>query len=70
MQFRTAQPIGIIDGTNTIELWDEGRLAATVHALRSGLQVECAPGYELDYPSMEIQAQPPPQGVTVGLRRA
>lgn len=68
MQFRHAIAVGIIDPTNTIELWDGERLAATIHATRAGIHIECERGYEPDAHGLAVEIQRP-YGVMVGLRR-
>jgi hypothetical protein len=68
MRFRAATSLGIIDASNTVELWDGPRLAATVHATLSGIHIECERGYEPDAHGLAVQVQRP-YGVTVALCR-
>jgi hypothetical protein len=69
MTFRQAEPAGLTDPTNTIELWEGERRVATLYAMSAGIHLECAPGYEPDAHCMVIEVQRP-FGVIVGLRRA
>jgi len=68
MTFRPPAAAGPTDPTNTIELWDGERHAATIRATRTGLHLECGPGYEPDAHGMVIEVHRP-FGVIVGLRR-
>jgi hypothetical protein len=68
MQFRAATPAGIIDASNTVELWDGERLAAVIHASRSGIHIVCETGYAPAAGGLAIEAQRP-YGIQIGLTR-
>jgi hypothetical protein len=69
MNFRQAEPAGVVDPTNAIEVWEGSRQVATIYAQARGLHVVCEPGYEPDEHGMVIDVHKP-GGVIVGLRRS
>lgn len=69
MTFRAPAAAGMLDRTNTVELWDGDRHAATIHAQASGVHLICEPGYEPDQHGMVIEIGRS-AGVSVGLRRS
>lgn len=60
---------GMLDRSNTVELWEGDRQVATIHATRSGIRLECAPGWEPEPRGMAIELQAPYR-VVVSLERS